>query len=75
MPRFFFEVDANEAVYEDTQGVEYPTDQAALQAGQRLAASLSEAGSEFIGNTLKILNEAEEEIGHFLILPSKDLLQ
>ena len=74
MPRFFFEVDANEATYEDAYGVEYPTTHAALQAGQRLAESLSAAGSEFIGNTLRVLNEAKEEIGHFLILPPKELL-
>ena len=31
-----------------------------------MAELLSAAGSEFIGNILRVLNEAEEEIGQFL---------
>jgi len=75
MPRYFFEVETEEALYQDQHGSVYPTDEAALRSGQRLATELMDEGARFAGSIMKVLNEHRSQIGEFTIRPSDEKLQ
>ena len=75
MPRYFFEVERRDIVFDDNVGADYPSDDAALRGGQRLAEELGRDAPEHVGDTLKILNDGKEVLGRMLIVPPKELLQ
>jgi len=75
MPRYYFEVESGEILYEDVHGEDYPTEVAALKGAERLAEELAEEQDEFGGCSVTVRDEAGTEIGRFAIRPRKALLQ
>ena len=75
MPRYYFEVRNERVVYEDADGEDYPSDEAALEAGQRLADEFASELDDFYGSTLAVLNEDGDEIGILAIRPPNEQLQ
>jgi len=75
MPRYFFEVENEEALFEDSEGAVYADDEAAVKGAQRLADDLLEQGGEFIGAILTVFNEAHVKIAIFTIRPPNERLQ
>jgi hypothetical protein len=45
MPRYYFEVESQTTIYEDSEGEEYPTGEAAFKMAQRLGSDMSEGNA------------------------------
>ena len=75
MPRYFFELENDAAIYEDKHGEVYPSDKAALRGAEILAAELLEEGNEFVGSILVVRNENRIQIGVFTLRPPDEHLQ
>jgi hypothetical protein len=75
MPRYYFEVENENSVFEDAEGEEYPSDEKALNVARRLALEMTEDNAELAGGTLRVLNTEGEVLGEFIIPPTKEQLQ
>jgi len=75
MPRYFFEVLGEAIRYEDGDGEDYPSDQAALRGAQRFANELAEDSAEFFGCTVTVFTADRKPIGQFVIRPPPNMLQ
>jgi len=74
MPRYFFEIEDGDTVFEDEYGQELPNDEAALKSGERLASEFA-GDPQFAGWTLVVFTGADGVIGEFVIPVVKEMLQ
>ena len=75
MPRYYFEIETDDARVEDPEGALNPDDAAAMRGAERLADELTQEGLEFVGSTVQVLNDDRKVVADVLIRARKQLLQ
>lgn len=62
MPRYYFVIEMPDHIYDDPEGEELPSDEAAKDYGRRVVRELKETDSELAGAVLHVRDESGRTI-------------